>query len=69
MTRAQRFVQKLADGQSKRPVTRIGKVIARCSDIGTLEMYNLGVSPVIVRHEEVKPLVKFLRENFVRRDK
>lgn len=32
-------------------------------------MYNLGVSPVIVRHEEVKPLVKFLRENFVRRDK
>lgn len=68
MTRAQRYAKKLGDARSRRPFLKFGTTTLRATEVGNISAWQSGAE-VFIDARDAKRVVKWLQENFVRRDK
>lgn len=69
MTRAERWATRTRDAAAKQPRVRFEGVEAYAVYAGDIRIQTEGGSGVTVKAARIPALVKFLHENFVRRDK
>lgn len=73
MTRGQRYAVLCAKAESRRPTKKFGKnLLVKASQVAGHAQFcslNSGVPIETLTPEDVTKLIKYLKENFVRRDK
>jgi len=68
MTKAERYAQRLSIANARRPNVSFEGVNVS-SDVHGNPVFAHGTQTIFFSRERVPALIKFLRENFVRRDK